>query len=447
MKRRLRRFYLPVWLTPRALWLAAGVAFLLALGGVNAILLPLAVAAGVALIAALAADAVTMPPRASLAVERQSADRFALRKHAQISYAVENRSAHPARVTIVETPAALLSFDPEDLTLDVPPRSRAAGVRGVTPLARGTGTFGALYLEVRGRAGLWMRRERISAEAPLRVFPDLSAVERYGTLHARNRTVESGLRRMRERGAGSEFESLREWSSGDPFRSIDWKATARRGRVMVTHYEVERSQNVMLVLDAGRLMTPWLGDQRKFDYALTAALSTGVIAGLASDKVGVVAFAKQIIAASAPRPSGASLSQLVALVHGVQPRMEESDYSGAFEYLRAHVRKRSLIVFFTDMFDPVAQTTLLAEIATLARRHLVVCVFMNDAAIEGALRETPADVVGAYRAGVALELERERRSARAVLERLGVQTIDVPAQQLTTALIDEYLRIKQRSLI
>jgi uncharacterized protein (DUF58 family) len=204
---------------------------------------------------------------------------------------------------------------------------------------------------------------------------------------------------------------------------------------------------VMLVLDAGRLMTPWLGDQRKFDYAITAALSAGVIAGLASDKVGLVAFAKDILAASAPRATGGTLARLIADVHDVQPRMEESDYDNAFAYLRAHLRKRSLVIFFTDMFDPVAQSALLAQIGTLARRHLVVCVFMNDAAVESALDSPPDSVTGAYRASVALELEGERRSARAVLERLGVQTIDVPARKLSAALIDEYLRIKQRGLV
>ena len=127
--------------------------------------------------------------------------------------------------------------------------------------------------------------------------------------------------------------------------------------------------------------------------------------------------------------------------------MEESDYDNAFTYLRTHLRKRSLVIFFTDMFDPVAQSALLAQIGSLARRHLIVCVFMNDAAVQSALAEPAQDLAGAYRAGVALELERERRSARAVLERIGVQTIDVPAQQLTTALIDEYLRIKQRALV
>ena len=436
-----------LWLTPRALWLAGGAAFVLALGSFA----PIFTWIGIALLALVAiaavADATRIAAGSPVKVVRDAGEHFALRKHAALRYRITNARSYALHVTLVETPVAAMRLQPEDVAATVPAHAAVDVERDVLPLERGSGSFGAIYATIQTALGLVERRFRVDAPAAFRVFPDLSSVERYGSLRVRNRIIETGLRRMRERGIGTEFESLRDWTNGDAFRAIDWKATARRGRLMVSQYEVERSQNVMLVLDAGRLMTPWLGDQRKFDYAITAALSVGVIAGLASDKVGLVAFAKDILAASAPRATGGTLSRLIAEVHGIQPRMEESDYDNAFAYLRTHLRKRSLIVFFTDMFDPVAQSTLLAQIGTLARRHLVVCVFMNDAAVETALVGTPENLDGAYRASVALELERERRSARAVLERFGVQTIDVPARRLSAALIDEYLRIKQRGLI
>jgi uncharacterized protein (DUF58 family) len=176
-------------------------------------------------------------------------------------------------------------------------------------------------------------------------------------------------------------------------------------------------------------------------------MSVASIAALANDKVGIVAFASDILHAYAPRSSGRSLSHLAGELHGLEPRFEEADYDRAFSYVRSHVHKRSLIVFFTDMVDPVAQSAVLAQIGTLARRHLVVCAFMNDAAIDRALEtdaHAPPDV---YAAGVALELREERLVAAAALRRLGVQVIDVPAHDLTTALIDRSLQIKQRGLL
>jgi uncharacterized protein (DUF58 family) len=194
-------------------------------------------------------------------------------------------------------------------------------------------------------------------------------------------------------------------------------------------------------------MTPRVDEQRKFDYAVTAALSVAGVAALANDKIGVVAFAGDILRAYAPRQSGRSSSRIAAELYDLEPRFEESDYDAAFAYTRTRVRKRSLIIFFTDMLDPVAQSTVLAEMGTLSRRHVVICAFMNDAAIDRTLTadaKTPRD---AYATGVALELRSERRAAAAALSRMGVHVLDVPAAELTTTLIDRYLLIKQRGVL
>jgi uncharacterized protein (DUF58 family) len=441
------RVWLPIWLTPRFFYGGCAIALCLALSPGLAPLLMVALLGAIALGAATILDAIVGPPTEQLRLRRLPNEHFSMRVPARISYELGNRSGRPIRFGVIETPVRTLLFVQDDVAGDVPAHARAKVSRDVTPIARGSDTFGAMYLWYENVLGLLRRRVRIDAEAPLRVYPDLSAVERYGKLHLRNKLVEAGLRRMRLRGAGTEFESLRDWSAGDEFRAIDWKATARRGHLMVAQHEVERSQNIMLVLDCGRLMTPRLGEQRKLDYAVTAALSLASIASLANDKVGLVAFASEIIAASAPRATRSSLVRLSELTYDLEPRFEESDYASAFAYLRQHLHKRSLIVFFTDVIDPVAQSTVLAEIATLARRHLVVCVFMNDEAIEKALTDEPADAPAAYRTSVALGLQLERRVAAASLTRAGVIAIDVPARKLTTALIDEYLRVKQRGLL
>jgi uncharacterized protein (DUF58 family) len=441
------KIWLPVWVTRRFLYVLGGIALLLACSPGVSVFLPLAIACAAALVVVTILDAAMGPPASHIGIERVPPDHFALRVHAQISYRVENRSGRALRVGIVEAPIRTLHFDVDETVGDVPPRTRATLERPVTPVARGSDEFGALYVWYESVFGLLRRRRRIAAAAPLRVYPDLSAVERYGALHVRNRLIEAGLRKMRLRGVGTEFESLREWSEGDSFRAIDWKATARRGKVMVAQHEVERSQNVMLLLDCGRLMTPRIDEQRKFDYAVTAALSLAAIAGLANDRVGVVAFAGEILQASAPRSTRSAAGRLSDLLYDLEPRFEEANYARAFAYLRAHLHKRSMIVFLTDVIDPLSQAALLAELGSLARRNLVICVFMNDAAVTNELARVPADADDAFRSGVALSLSEERRTAAAMLNRAGAIVIDVPARKLTTALIDEYLRVKQRGLL
>lgn len=440
--------WLPAWLTPRFLYVLGGVALLLACSPGLPLLLPAAIAAAALLAAATACDLLLGPRNRDVGVERLTSDHLALRVTRELTYRVVNRSRRTIRAGVVETPVRTLQWGEDDAAVDVPPRSSVETVRRVTPVARGADEFGTLFVWYENAIGLVRRRMAVPAARPFRVFPDLSAVERYGSLHVRNRTIEAGLRKMRLRGAGTEFESLREYAEGDAFRAIDWKATARRGKLMVAHHEVERSQNVMLVLDCGRLMTPRIGGGlRKFDFAVTAALSLAAIAGLASDRVGVVAFAAEILAAAAPRSTRSSIASMTNLLYDLEPRFEESDYARAFFYLRSHLHKRSLVLFLTDVIDPISQSALLAELSSVARHHLLVCVFMNDAAVNDALTVEPRDVASAYRAGVAVELAEERRTAAAVLGRMGVLVVDVPAERLTTALIDEYLRVKQRGLL
>ncbi len=441
------KLWLPVWITARFLWVLAAIALLLALSPGLPLFTPLAIMIAAALLVATVADAILGPPPRDLGIERTPPEHFALAVPATLSYTVENRSRVAVRMAIVETPVQTLRYDVDEIAGEVPAQSRATIVRPVTPVTRGATDLQSLYVWYENPLGLLRRRRQVVAPQPIRVYPDLSAVERYGALHVRNRTIEAGLRRIQLRGIGTEFESLREWSDGDAFRTIDWKATARRGKLMVAQHEVERSQSVVLLLDCGRLMTARIEGRRKLDYAVTAALSLATIAGLASDRVGLVAFAREIIAAAAPRSTRSSIARLSEALYDLEPRFEEANYARAFGYLRHHLHKRSLIVFLTDVIDPLAQAAAMAEVASLAKHHLLVCVFMNDAAVSDALAREPHTVRDAYRANVAQGLANERRTAKAILERTGVLVVDVPAKQLSTSLIDEYLRVKRRGLL
>ncbi|MDQ6823072.1 MAG: DUF58 domain-containing protein [Candidatus Eremiobacteraeota bacterium] len=447
MKRRFNRLRLPLWFSGRFFWLGGAVAALFALGAIAPVWEWVGAAAGAVLMLGIAIDALAGPSSSSVRVRRIVPDHLSLRTPGEFTYEIENASSRVLHVGIIETPTPHVQWATDELLATVEARERVLAVRSVVPRQRGRAHLSNLYVWYENALGLLRRRAVIGADSEVRIFPDLSAVERYGTLHARNRFVDAGLRAMRLRGNGTQFESLREWTAGDSFRSIDWKATARRGRTIVAQYEIERAQRLMIVLDAGRLMTARVGEQRKFDYAVTAALSLATIAGLASDAVGLVAFAQDIIVAEAPRAARASLAGLAERVHDLEPRFEESDYIAAFAYLRAHLHKRTLVVLFTDMIDPAAQASVLAEMSSMARHHMILCVFMNDAAIEARLGREPLTSHDVYETSVALALRAERSAAKAVLERLGVHTIDVPAERLTTTLIDEYLRVKTRGLL
>jgi uncharacterized protein (DUF58 family) len=435
------------WITRRFTAAVVGVAVLVALGTFLHAALLLALISGVFVVGLLAADIASGPRRNEITVTREPIDHLALRARASLRYAVVNRSLAAVRYEIVDTPLNAVDMPEEPATGMVGRGMRSIAELKIMPRLRGRATLGALYVSACTPIGLVIRRWRVLANTEIRIYPDLSAVERYGELARRGRLVEAGFRRLRYHGRGGEFDALREWTPDDEFRSINWKASARRAKLMVEQYDVERSQTVMLALDAGRLMTPRLGDQRKFDYAITAALSVASIAALVDDKVGLLAFAGDILEHIPPRAGSAHAAGMTQRVYDLQPRFEEADYSRAFTYLRRRQPKRSLVIFFTDMFDPVASAATLVNLALLTPRHLAVCVLMNDEAVQQALEAEPRDAVAAYAASVAATLQMERQRASAILTQRGILVIDVPAKDLTVSLINAYVDIKSRNLL
>jgi uncharacterized protein (DUF58 family) len=433
------------WIGPRGVVALAVLAVLAGCAATTIAWPVVVVAAAIVVLAALAADAAAIARAPE--IERGPLPQLMLARPAAFTYTVVNRSPVGLRFAIAEAPLERVAIDPQ------PARGRvAAGGRtevriGVLPRERGRTTTGTAFAWFESPLGFVRRRIRVGRPESLRVRPDLSALERDADLARRSRLIDAGLRRVRRRGSGSEFESLREYAGGDPYRSIDWKATAHRGKVMVAQYEVERSQQIVIALDAGRLMTTRLGDRRKLDYAVSAGLALATLAQTAADRVGLHAFAGTTLAAVAPRAGAQHAAALNDALSELDPRFEESDYERAALELRRRYRKRSLIVVFTDLFDPIASGAVLASLALLVPHHLVLVVLMNDAAIGDARAREPVHAGDVYRASVATTLTFERERAVALLRARGVGVVDVPARDLTLALLDAYVDVKTRTLL
>ncbi len=435
----------PAWAGPRGV---VALAVLALLAGCAALVVawPLAViGAAVIAVAAFAADAAAISRIPQ--IERGLPTSLMLARRDAFSYTLTNRCPVWVRFAIYEAPVPKLAVDVTPARGRAAAGGRAVVTIGLIPRERGRTEVGTAFAWFESPLGLVRRRLRIGAPEPVRIRPDLSAFERGADLALRTRLIDAGLRRVRRRGAGSEFESLREYTQGDPFRAIDWKATARRGKVMVAQYEVERSQQIVLALDAGRLMSARLGDRRKLDYAVSAALAIASLAQLAADRVGVHAFAGATLTSFAPGRGPRHSAALTDALSDLEPHFEESDYERAALELRRRYRKRSLIVVFTDLFDPVASGAVLASLALLAPHHLVLVVLMNDAALNDAIEREPRTVADAYRASVATRLSSERARAVALLRDRGIGVVDVPARELTLRLLDAYVEVKSRALL
>ncbi len=317
----------------------------------------------------------------------------------------------------------------------------------VRPPRRGDYRFGDLNLRWWGVLGLSVRQARYPAAADVKVYPNLLDIRKYELLVRKGQLSEMGLRHTRLLGSGTEFERLREYQLDDEFRRIDWKAMARRGKPITREFETERSQNIIALLDVGRLMRSPVGDLAKVDYAVNAVLMLSYVAGLRGDKVGLLAFADQVMHYLAPKAGKGQFYRMLALLYAIESQPVESDYARAFAYLGAKHKKRSLIVIFTDLASGLAATSIVSQVAPLWPRHLPLLVAISDPSVVELAHIAPQDSPSVYQRAVAEQLLHERTLTMESLRQRGVLTLDVPANQLTIAVVNKYLELKARGRI
>jgi uncharacterized protein (DUF58 family) len=316
----------------------------------------------------------------------------------------------------------------------------------VNPPARGDARFGDIHLRLLGPLGLCSRQVRVPAEHAVKVYPDLTALtqEALALARASDAPAERVQRRV---GEGREFESLREYRNGDDYRTIDWKASARRARTMVRVYQPERNQPVLLLLDCGRHMAGKVEGRRKLDHAVDAALRLAKVSLDAGDLVGVLAFASDVRAYLPPRKGREHLRLLTETLYRAEAALEESDYGKAYDFAFARSSRRSLVVLFTDLVDPDASGTLVARTLMLRPRHLPLVASLLDEDLQAAATAVPGSPQDAYTRQAAARLEDEYRRTAVTLRDSGVLVVRAPARGFGAAAINTYLHVKSRGLL
>lgn len=332
------------------------------------------------------------------------------------------------------------------LELTLAPRARATLVYHVKPTRRGAHELGDHYVRYLSPLRLWIRQVRIPATDVIKVYPDVRAVRTYELLAVTNRE-QSLFRASKRKGGESEFERLREYRREDEYRAIDWKATARRRSLIAREYQMESNQSIVFALDAGRLMTAETAGLSLFDHALNATLMLSHVAAKNGDCIGLFSFTDQV-KSYAPLAAGQKATQrIIRAGYDLQPDLVETSYRVALEQLSTRVRKRAMIVMFTQVVDEVAAAELLRLTRGLSRRHLPLLVLFRDPDVEQLLEPTAANVLAAYTRAAAAEVVEWRDRLNTELKKQGAHILDVMPRDLTPALINRYLEIKARHLL
>jgi uncharacterized protein (DUF58 family) len=436
-------------LPSRALVLLSLVPALLALGMMfdESILWPM-LAADAAIAAVAGLDAL-LARRPLVAVSRDAPDVLSIGRPNLVT--LELRSRTWRKLDVQVTDDLFEGAESADLPARValPSRGRAEARYHVRPSRRGAHALGRHHVRYASPLGLWIRQVDVEASTPVKVYPDVQAVRTYELLARQDRET-SMFRASKLRGGESEFERLREYRREDEFRSIDWKATARRQKLIAREYQLESNQNILFLLDAGRLMTAESDSVSLFDHALNAALMLAHVAARGGDHVGLMAFSDAVKSYAAPAGGAGAARRVVQASYHLHPELVETDHRAAFEQVGALVKKRTLLVLFTQVVDDVSSAELVRLAYGVLPRHLPLFVLFRDPEVTALLEPSPgrdASSDDLYVRGAAAEIVTARERLLRELKRRGALVLDVEPGKLTPMLINRYLDIKARHLL
>jgi len=348
---------------------------------------------------------------------------------------------------------AAISLDPRiapggraDIAL-APDHDVWTGETELVATRRGTAEVDAVWLAWDGPWGIGGRQKRIALDREIRIWPDLSPI-RSRPLQALLRDAELGLISRKRRGEGTQFEALTEYQAGMDRRRIDWKASARHSALFARENEAERNNQIVFAFDCGQAMCEPIDGLPRLDRAVSAGLTAAYVALRGGDRAMLFGFARRPMLASPFVSETRAFARLQQAAAGLDYQTgEEANYTLALATLSARLKRRSLVVLFSDFSDTTAAETMIESLGRLIKRHAVVFVTLEDRELAGFTDAEPDNVDAIARAVTADALARQRQLVLTRLQRMGVDVIEAPHDKLGFAVIDRYLSLRAQEAI
>jgi uncharacterized protein (DUF58 family) len=396
---------------------------------------------------AWAMDLARLPRPHQLVLERSWAGPPSLSNDLEVRLELQNLGATQVECSILDdVPRALRSIPPT-VAITAGARDTGSAAYTIRPLQRGDVKLGSAYLRYQSSAHFAERWAQVDLKQTIRVFPDLEEAKRHNIYLSRARQIELEKRLIRQRGVGREFESLREYQQGDEFRSICWTATARRGKHVTKLFQVERSQAVWLIMDAGRLLRARVGELTKLDLSVNAALSLAQIALYSGDRVGVLVYGRNI---QQRIGLGRGLPHLRVILEGLANAREEgaeADHLRATSALLQVQKQRALIIWITDLADTSMTPEVIESASQILSKHLLLFTVVAQTDLLALASKYPENAEEMFEVAAAQELAHRREALISRIRTRGALALEISPSKLTTTLVNQYLEVKERNLI
>jgi uncharacterized protein (DUF58 family) len=398
-------------------------------------------------------DLMRLPKPGELELQRVWHSPPSLGVRSKVFVELHNFGRRPVFSQVTDETSRALRREPPVVGLAAPAGGTASAQYEILPAQRGDLPIGKFFVRYQSALRLAERWAVAETSASVRVLPNLEQAKQQTLYLIRTRQVAMERRRRRLRGLGREFESLREYRTGDEFRNISWTATARRSKLITRVFQVERSQTVWIVLDAGRLLREQIvrGGAvlrlSKLDYAVDAALALAQVAMHSGDRVGLLAYGREI---QQNRNAGRGATHLHSIVESlalVHPEPYEADHGRAAHALLSEQHRRSLIVWITDLAETSGTPDVVEYALQMTRRHLVLFAAVGQPDLNERVAQRPESEEEMFRYIAAIEIVQRRELLLRRLRQRGVLAMELMPGALAASLVNQYLDIKDRSLI
>lgn len=315
------------------------------------------------------------------------------------------------------------------------------------PVERGEYTFHQLHAFVKSLLGLVVRRFAFPEDQTIMVYPSFIQMRRYSLVSAINQSNATGSKRLRKLGHSMEFEQIKDYVRGDDYRTINWKASARKGQLMVNTFVDERSQQIFCIIDKSRTMKMPFGGMTLLDHAINASLVLSNIAIQKQDKAGLITFAEKVDTFIPADRKHIQMESILEALYGQQTRFYDADFESLYAQIRSKIKHRSLLVLFTNFESLYALQRQLPYLRKIAHYHLLMVVFFENTEIKQLITTNAKNTEEVYIQTIAEKQAYEKKQLVKELQKYGILSMLTTPEGLTVNTINKYLEVKSRQAL
>lgn len=385
--------------------------------------------------------------RAGMEATRELPDRFSIGDSNKVRLLLFNRYAFTIRTSIIDELPAQFQERNWIRKIVLPSDQEAVLEYQLRPESRGEYIFHAINVFVHGPLGLVKRRYIFEAEQMVKVYPSYLQMRRYQLLAMSNRLQEAGVKKVRKLGHSMEFEQIKEYVRGDDYRTINWKATARKDVLMVNNYTDERSQQIYCLINKGRVMKMPFHGLTLLDYAINASLVLSNVALVRQDKAGLITFEKNLDTFLQADKKPAQMNLVLETLYRQKTDFLEADYEKLFSVIRNRITNRSLLVLFTNFESMESLQRELPALKKMAKYHLLLVIFFENTELKTLLDSKATTLEDIYIKTIAEKFVYEKKLMVKELHKHGIPSILTTPEGLTVNTVNKYLELKTRMSI